>query len=335
MLWHAIAPSRRFTKASHDVVRHSRLNSDAKILLLYVQGLPEGLADRPLSEHARKLGITGRAYQRAKKLLVEDGFLHEWHQQNDRGRWVTVQLFGNSPVTGEAAVGLRDGLGAAAPPMVQKPAVGQPRGRVVGGYEPVVEELGENSSRPPTEADAVREPEPVSGPVPEVDAAPEVAEGERVLLSLRHVCRELHLGVREARSLAEAAAEWLRRGVSAADLRRALTSGLPEDGVRSAVGFLRHRLAAKLPEAAPPPVESPPVPQVRTPVTCKGPGDDHVFRPVEDETHCGPCRREEARRHWLAQAAAVDDPPVHTPWRERVAALAAGHAEGGESPSPG
>ncbi|MEW2487199.1 hypothetical protein [Streptomyces sp. NPDC048411] len=313
MLWHAIAPSRRFTKASHDVVRHPRLNSDAKILLLYVQGLPEGLADKPLSEHARQLGITGRAYQRAKRMLVEDGFLHEWHQQNDRGRWVTVQLFANSPVTGAAAVGLRDGWGAEVPPSAQKRTVDQPRGRVIGGYEPVDEELGKNSSHPPTEAE------------PEAESAPEVAEGERVLLSLRHAHRELHLGAREARGLAEAAAEWLRRGASAADLRRALTSGLPEGGVRSAVGFLRHRLVQKLPEAVPPPtVDVRPAPRVAELVVCEGPGEDHVFRPVGDETRCGPCRGEGARAYG---AAAYAKQPSHTPWRDRVAALAASSTE--------
>ncbi|MFD7424663.1 hypothetical protein ACFV6M_30055 [Streptomyces californicus] len=67
MLRHAIAPSRRYTKASHDVVRHPRLCSDAKILILYVQGLPEGEAGLALSEHARKLGIRGRAFQRLKE----------------------------------------------------------------------------------------------------------------------------------------------------------------------------------------------------------------------------------------------------------------------------
>jgi hypothetical protein len=93
------------------------------------------------------------------------------------------------------------------------------------------------------------EAEPRSVPAPIPVPAPELAEAEGVLLSLRHAHRDLLLGVREARSLADAAAEWLRRGVSAPDLRRALTTGLPTDGIRSAVGFLRHRLIQKLPAA--------------------------------------------------------------------------------------
>lgn len=39
MLRHAIEPSARYTRASHDVIRHACRSSDAEILLLYVQGL--------------------------------------------------------------------------------------------------------------------------------------------------------------------------------------------------------------------------------------------------------------------------------------------------------
>lgn len=98
MLWHAIAPSRRYTKASHDVVRHPRLCSDAKVLILYVQGLPDGGTDLALSEHARKLDIKGRAYQRAKEQLLLCGFVHERRVMGERGRWVTQQVFSNVPL---------------------------------------------------------------------------------------------------------------------------------------------------------------------------------------------------------------------------------------------
>ncbi|SFY34184.1 hypothetical protein SAMN02787144_101939 [Streptomyces atratus] len=328
MLWHAIAPSRRYTKASHDVVRHPRLNSDAKILLLYVQGLPEQQAGKALSEHAKKFGITGRAYQRAKTQLIANGFVHEWKRQGDRGFWVTDQLFANVPLTVEQAAAVRnDRVGApsasaapsapavpAARPGARNPAVGEPGGRAVGGYEPVDEELGENYSHPPSEASEASE----------AFVASEVGEGERVLLSLRHVNPQLHLGVREARGLAEVAGEWIRRGVSAAELRRALISELPRDGVRSAVGFLRHRLVQKLPApvAAPaPPVAPPPVRQF---VVCEGEGEEHVFRPVGDETLCGPCAREANRVYWAARRAEMENEPDPLPWRERIAAITEG-----------
>jgi hypothetical protein len=305
MLRHAIAPVRRYTKASHDVVRHSRLNSDAKVLLLYVQGLPEATVPKPLSEHAARLGMKPRAYQKAKQLLADCGYFHEWREQGARGRWVTEQLLANVTLTREEATWAREGgAGAAAPsgrpPSERPPTVGGPGERSVGG-SPQTEELGEeNFPHPPPkdrapdaeEAEAAEaaaeaaaagaeagitvgedpEPEPGSEPV----SGSELSEAEGVLLSLRHANRELLLGVREARLLAGAAAEWLRRGVSAADLRRALSTGLPPDGVRSAVGFLRHRLVQKLPaarcQAAPPP----PHEQTASPVRGRGPSMSSV-----------------------------------------------------------
>ncbi|MEU2668862.1 hypothetical protein ABZ622_08305 [Streptomyces sp. NPDC007164] len=322
MLWHAIAPSRRYTKASHDVVRHPRLNSDAKMLLLYVQGLPERHADKALSEHAKKFGITGRAYQKAKGQLIANGFVHEWKRQGERGFWVTDQLFANVSLTADEARAVRESrVGAVADrPGTQDPAVGGPGGRMAGGCEPVDEELGENYSRPPSEAaEEAEEAEQA-----EQAEASEVGEGERVLLSLRHANPQLHLGVREARGLAGAAAEWIRRGVSAADLRRVLTSELPKDGVRSAVGFLRHRLVQKLPApiAAPAPSVAPS--PVREFVACEGEGEEHVFRPVGDEALCGPCAREENRAYWAARRVEVENGPDPLPWRERIAGIIEG-----------
>ncbi|KND35222.1 hypothetical protein IQ60_09690 [Streptomyces europaeiscabiei] len=246
MLWHAIAPSRRYTKASHDVVRHPRLCSDAKVLILYVQGLPDGGTDLALSEHARKLDIKGRAYQRAKEQLLLCGFVHERRVMGERGRWVTQQVFSNVPLADAEVSPLwcDAGLGVAPSPSARFPTVGQPGPRTVGHQLPVDEEREKNSSRPPTEATCVEA-------VLESLTAEEV-QAERVLLSLRHVSRGLHLGVAEARVLVGQAVEWLRRGVSAGELRRVLSSDLPEGGVRSAVGFLRHRLAEKMPEATVP-----------------------------------------------------------------------------------
>lgn len=60
MLSHVIPPPRGYTKVPNGLVRQSRLGSDAKILVMYVQGLPEGDRDKALSEHGRALHITGR-----------------------------------------------------------------------------------------------------------------------------------------------------------------------------------------------------------------------------------------------------------------------------------
>ncbi|MGX5391840.1 hypothetical protein ACWLMY_08175 [Streptomyces anulatus] len=335
MLWHAIAPSRRYTKASHDVVRHPRLSSDAKVLILYVQGLPDGGTDLALSEHARKLDIKGRAYQRAKEQLLLCGFVHERRVVGERGRWVTQQVFSNvpladaevSPLWCDAGVG----VGVAPSPSARFPTVGQPGPRTVGHQLPVDEERERNPSHPPTQIPRVA-----------ADLEPLTAEevrAERVLLSLRHVSRGLHLGVAEARVLVGQAVEWLRRGVSVGELRRVLSSDLPEGGVRSAVGFLRHRLAEKMPETTvsvrevepmPEPVPVPvpksepePLPESKSMpmsesepsasdtapppavpryvpplVTCPGPGPEHVFRSMAGETECPDCRQAAAWARW-------------------------------------
>ncbi|MFZ4275554.1 hypothetical protein ACOZFM_22950 [Streptomyces arboris] len=353
MLWHAIAPVRRYTKASHDVVRHPRLCSDAKILLLYVQGLPDDQTHLALSEHGRKLGIKGRAFQRAKEQLVVNGFVHERRVSGARGLWTTLQLFANVPLSDDDALAVWREAAACAEvtPSVQFPAVGDPGGRMVGGQLPVDEELGENSSRPPTEA--LSQGEAVAAEL--VVLSPQEVEAERVLLSLRDSDRQLRLGVREARELVGLVVEWLRRGVSAGELRRVLSSGLPAKGVRSAVGFLRHRLEMKMPEAPEsegrvaargvveeePPPAAPPAPPAVPPyvpplVTCQGSGNEHVFRAYSDETECPDCLQAAAYARWaerraadlgidLAEDAAKAVEAGRDPngWRSRLAAAAA------------
>ncbi|MFH8472874.1 hypothetical protein [Streptomyces sp. NPDC018000] len=332
MLRHAIAPTARYTKASHDVVRQPRLNSDAKILILYVQGLPEGSTSKPLSELAQKLGIKGRAYQKAKVQLVEHGYVHEWRSQGDGGRWITEQLVANTPLTTEQAGHLR-GAPPASPlmsppappsPSTQLPTVGEPTARTAGGYKPVEDHSDKTTPHPPSEAEPTADPDPEptadpDGPEPTAGSADslQLARAERILLSLRHSRRELHLGVREARALAVEAVKWLERGLSESDLRQALLAERPQDGVRSAVGFLRYRLIQKLPEPRIPlrPYEPPPVREL---LECQGPGEKHVFRPLADETECAPCRRSAAHATFYGEP---EPEPDRIPWRERIARI--------------
>ncbi|CAO0837212.1 Helix-turn-helix domain-containing protein OS=Streptomyces microflavus OX=1919 GN=Smic_45880 PE=4 SV=1 [Streptomyces microflavus] len=85
MLSHVIPPPRGYTKVSNGLVRQSRLGSDAKILVIYVQGLPESARDKALGEHARALHITGRQYQKAKSELVASGYVHESGRPSQAG----------------------------------------------------------------------------------------------------------------------------------------------------------------------------------------------------------------------------------------------------------
>ncbi|MEV4427537.1 hypothetical protein AB0K23_19540 [Streptomyces sp. NPDC049602] len=303
---------------------------------MYVQSLPDAASFKPLGEHAADLGLRPRAYHRAKECLIQNGYLHEWKWQSERGYWTTEQLVSNVTLTRDEANSLRAGIPPESPSPRER-AAGSPGGRNSGtSFGKAKDSKSKTSPHPPTKAQP-QEPEPEepegseseapdaepelpevtpeADTAPEADAAPEVAVAERLLLSLRHQNRDLLLGVREARGLAEAAAEWLRRGVSAADLRHALTAHLPRNGVRSAVGFLRHRLTEKLPAPLPPQVpEERPAEVVRQGlVTCEGFGDEHVFRPVGDETHCGACRMEAARRaHGVGPRKAASRPSWRT-----------------------
>lgn len=342
MLRHVIAPSAFYTKASNEVVRHKRLNSDAKILVLYVQGLPGECIFKPLGALAEKLEIKGRAYQKAKQQLIANGYVHEWRSQGDGGRWVTHQLLSNEPLTAAQARALREAPPTTPPPSEQFPAVGVPTGRRAGGYKPVEDHSDKTTPHPPSEAEPTTSLEPTDpGPTPTpasipADPAPaptppltpadpvrtiQLARAERVLLSLRHSRRELHLGVGEARALAVEAVKWLERGLSTSDLRQAMLAERPENGVHSAVGFLRYRLIHKLPEAPAPPTP-PPAPLARELITCKGAGDEHLFRPLGDETECAECRRAAAYTAWHRIPRPPEEPdPGHIPWRDRFARI--------------
>ncbi len=359
MLRHVIAPSSGWTKASHTVVRDRRINSNAKILILYVQGLPDSATDRPLGELARKLDMKGRPYQQAKKQLVEHGYVHEWRTQREDGLWKTAQLFTNTPLTGAEArtVWARLEPDAGRSPGVRYPTVGEPTPRSVGGYQPEEDHSDKTTPHPPSEAErgrvadpapgsaggapaeAVPSPEQATGsaPAPPPHTTGQLAKAERLLLSLRHTRRDLLLGVREARTLAVEAVKWLEGGLPEGDLRQALLADPPEGGVRSAVGFLRHRLIQKCPVTSVTPLPAaPPPPPVRELIVCAGPGEEHVFRPLGDEPECADCRRAAAYASWMVDTDTYEFPEDMT-WRQRVAAvrkadaLRAGPAPRGDS----
>ncbi|MGW2836897.1 hypothetical protein ACWCWD_03745 [Streptomyces sp. NPDC001493] len=257
----------------------------------------------------------------------------------------------------------QDPVGTRATPPVAGPAADPtacpvPAGGSVPAGRPVPES-GRVPERVPVPV-PVNATVPVTGPVPAAasvatDAGEEPEMGwtshmvlaEEVLLSLGKESRQLRLGVPEARRLVDKAAEWLRRGVSAADMRYVLSSRLPVKGVRTPVGFLWNRLVEGMPPepgrrravTAVEPGASRPQGVDRTGVDgtayvdlnrtadldriadlsreavaqvplveCEGPGDVHMFRAHENHTKCGDCRQDEAFRLWAAkQATAARD----------------------------
>jgi hypothetical protein len=156
MLRHATAPARAFAQIPNAILRHPRLSSDAKTLLNWQLSLPPG--DRQcLSDTARRAGIGKCAFQNAKRQLRDEGYLHEWRTQTGGGRFVTVQLVSNSPLSAKEAIAVRDGLqpapgaahlaaGADGPPSDRKPAAGEPTGQAVDRHPE--ENTGKNTHQP-------------------------------------------------------------------------------------------------------------------------------------------------------------------------------------------
>ncbi|MFI9719192.1 hypothetical protein ACIHFE_05965 [Streptomyces sp. NPDC052396] len=295
MLKHVIAPARFFTQVPNDLIRHPRLGSDAVRLLLWVLSLPDpsGLS---LSTAATRAGIRNGGFQRAKRELAAEGYVHEWRRQGTGGRWTTAQLVSGVPLGAEEAVAIRDGFA----PSAEKPATGGPASRPVGGSPT---NTGEKTDHPPSQPSRAAKPQPAPEPHPLAE------RGALVLAALSHQDRRLRLTGREVARLAPLAGEWLLRGVSVTELRETLTAGLPER-VHCAAALLRDRLGRKMPEV-PPIIRQPFLgkaalePRVGRMRECRG--EQHIqprlFLPLNGEESCGDCRQDPAQQQAVAERA--------------------------------
>ncbi|WP_424212170.1 hypothetical protein ACN20G_08725 [Streptomyces sp. BI20] len=242
-------------------------------LLIWQLSLPEGDPE-PLYRTARKAGISRGRLTRCKRELTRAGYLHEWPDQGARGRWRTVQLVSDVPISeaearalGEARGGaLTCGAGASSQvaPSAVAPTVGSPGGRAVG-RQPL--KNGEKNTHPPTPRrwsrpgraagaatgavagaaitpTSERSPEPSSEP----SSPPWCLEQATVVLTaLSTRERRLRLSASEVRELAPLAARWFERGAGAQELYGELTAGLPPL-IHRAAGLVRDRLVRKAPE---------------------------------------------------------------------------------------
>lgn len=262
---HASAPTRFFSQLPNDLIRHPRLSAYAVRLLAWQLSLPEG-SDEPLWKTAERAGIGRISFQRAKAQLRAERYLFEWRRQGEGGRWVTVQLVSNTPLTPEEAHAVLHPAPLhppPAPPTVTSPAAGAPTDR------PAVPQ----PRRTPEE----NTPHPAREPFE--------AEAEALLLSLARTAPALAMPARKARNWAPLAAAWLARGMAADDVRRTLLAGV--ERARSPLGALRWRLEHALPEPAGPPPE----PRVAAMRECAGPHTQpRLFTPVAEEERCPDCR---------------------------------------------
>ncbi|MBQ1159701.1 hypothetical protein KBZ21_16565 [Streptomyces sp. A73] len=288
---HVSAPTRFFSQLPNDIIRHPRLSANAVRLLAWQLSLPEG-ADEPLWKTAERAGIGKVAFQHAKRQLRAERYLFEWRRQNEHGRWQTVQLVANIPLSPDEA---RSAVQPAAQPTAAVPATGAPTPRPATP-QPRKTPVG-NTSHPPAKASSQAPPRP--------DTKAH-AHAEALLLSLSHSAPYLAMPARKARRWAPLAAHWLERGMGTDDIRTALTAGLEQ--ARSPLGALRWRLEHALPEPVDTPTTkpTPSSPRLSRMRECAGPHTQPLlFTPVGEEERCPACRTASA----AAQAAAAPTTP--------------------------
>ncbi|MEW2220701.1 hypothetical protein AB0939_15605 [Streptomyces sp. NPDC006990] len=320
---HVSAPARFFSQLPNDIIRHPRLSAHAVRLLAWQLSLPEG-ADEPLWRTAERAGIGKVAFQHAKRQLRAEQYLFEWRRQNADGRWQTVQLLTNVPLSPdearEHAASARGVPAVARPasrpavrPAVTAPAAGGPTRRSAAPQ--TLETPVGNTSHPPAPTSSHAEHQ--------LGAASYHHAAEALLLSLARSGPHLALPPRKARQWAPLAARWLERGLGADDIRTVLTAGL--ERARSPLGALRWRLEHALPEpvapvaAGRPDPGSTPLPRVSGMRECAGPHTQPLlFVPVGDEERCPACRTDAA----AAAATATPSGPGLTAFRAARRALA-------------
>lgn len=293
MLRHAIAPARFFSQVPNEIIRHPRLSSDAVRLLTWQLSLPADAADS-LSKTAQSAGIGKVAFLRAKRQLKDEGYVHEWREQVERGRWRTRQLVSNVPLSRDEAARVSSGSSQVGSSQVGPtdvvPAVGAPAGRDVGRL-PDQTPVG-NTLQPSPDA-------------------------RRAVDSLHRLDPRLRVPRAILPELAALAEAWLDAGYTVEGVQEEVRRQLPSPGasIHRPGGLVRYVLRAV------PPADVPPAPGAGLAgmVECAGSHiQPRLFRPVADEVLCADCRQVRAETVAEAQIAARGADAVRAALRRGV-----------------
>ena len=236
---HRTTPTRAFSVFSNALLRDRSLSWCAVGVLTYLLSLPNGARAtiRTLAEQRKE----GRArIAAALHELEESRYLRRVVRKDEEsGQFSTVYEVFDTPYDDEPPAG--------EPEEVQNLASGE-SDSVASGALPSVEKTREEEPPSPPSADA---------PAAEVDvprAEPEAPPGERTALaarllgSLRRTDPRLALGAAEVLRLAPLVEEWWAAGASSAEVRAALTQGLPSP-LYSPRAIVENRLRRKRPSA--------------------------------------------------------------------------------------
>ncbi|MFJ9088514.1 helix-turn-helix domain-containing protein [Streptomyces sp. NPDC102384] len=245
-----------FTVVGHHLAQHENLSLTAIGLATHIQSLPDG-SKVGIKDLAAKFPEGEVRVAAALRELEAHGYLERIKERLPSGRIVTRTVSYDKPphLRGQAppepsAVDLPPEV----PRVEPKPRAPRPQRRPLRAPQP-----------------DPQDPEPGPARTAAVD----------LLIGLRTYDPRLFLSERDVLRLAPAAAEWLARGMTPGDVKRALTAGLPTDPIRMPAALMAHRLAAFLPPELPPkppadPLPGPPAPRRLPLQNCDG--CDRAFR---------------------------------------------------------
>ncbi len=240
----------RYLQAPHEIIRHRRLTGTAKSLLLWALSL-RPTTEETLQSIGTQMAEGKMAFSRARKQLIDEGYVLVRRENTAGGHWFTRILVSSVPLLETAAVESAWAAALDRAPEGGMPTAGNPGTREVGS-SPERENTGKNTTHPAAPAEAVEPPQP-----PEPSEPPEFADAARTLVRISGEDRRVRLGLVEALKLAPLVVQWRTHGGTEADLRTALLAGLPPQ-VFSASALLRRRLEAKMPPPPTPRAAAPP-----------------------------------------------------------------------------
>ncbi|WP_042408287.1 hypothetical protein [Streptacidiphilus carbonis] len=264
-----------FTVLANCALQNKTLSFRARGLLGYLLSRPDGAQEdcrRLAEEHPE--GRRGVADALNELKAAGYYFVVTWKSRD--GRFCTETHVYDTPQQQAPAPGPgeRPEGGAGAKPVKNREKETTPRGDAVNEDRGDRDDDGDGGDDGDghDHDDHDDEPPPPSPPV----AEPSTALSGAAALLHRIVRGEprLRLGVPEAAKLAPLVAEWLADGATEAELRAALTTGLPRV-ILAPVGLLKHRLIHKRPPARvpeqPDPVAVTPVPRRHECDDCRAP----------------------------------------------------------------
>ncbi|MDQ0933508.1 hypothetical protein [Streptomyces turgidiscabies] len=234
---HRTTPTRAFSVFSNALLRDRSLSWCAVGVLTYLLSLPNGARAtiRTLAEQRKE----GRARIAAALLELEESrYLRRVVRKDEEsGQFSTIYEVFDTPYDDEPPAGESE--------EVQNLASGESGSAAPGGL-PSVEKTREEEPPSPPSAEAAPEAPPSE---PGAPPGERTALAARLLGSLGRTDPRLALGAAEALRLAPLVEEWWAAGASSAQVRAALTQGLPSP-LHSPRALVENRLRRKRP--APP-----------------------------------------------------------------------------------